>query len=155
MTTKTAGSSSTQHVALGYPISIPSHSLPSLSSSSQTGVNAGPSTQGGTASTSSSASIVNPNTLALSLPHSNQSVPIIQVDAQSLHYLTLEMPKTLRASTKNNIRKRRKGIKQLSEAGFSVDGLTSDLSEADEIEDEMIKRLETIGSHVGANFAER
>ena len=45
----------------------------------------------------------------------------------------------------------------MKEAGFSVEGLTADNPDTmiEETEDEVIKRLESIGSHVGSNFAER
>jgi hypothetical protein len=45
----------------------------------------------------------------------------------------------------------------MKEAGFSVDPtmIKEGLAAKEEEEEEMIKRLEMIGSHVGANFAER
>ena len=55
------------------------------------------------------------------------------------------------------MRRTKLGVASLKEAGFSVDGLLSStsLSPSEELEEEVIKRLEVIGSHVGANFAER
>lgn len=149
-------------VSLGQPIPVSTHFQPSHASISQSSlggtaasqaVGAGTSSQ----STSASSSLVNPTSLALSLPHSNQSLPLIHVDAQALHYLTLEMPNALRSSARRSMRRTKLGVASLKEAGFSVDGLLSStsLSPSEELEEEVIKRLEVIGSHVGANFAER
>lgn len=156
-----------QQISLGQTIPIPTHALPFHATSSQSSLSgATGSHSSGTGSVaassnaaSSSSSLVNPTTLALSLPHSNQSVPIIHVDSQALHYLTLEMPNALRASTRKSLRRKRKGLASLKEAGFSIEGLlppegTTSTTEEEE-EEELVRRLEMIGSHVGANFAER
>jgi hypothetical protein len=166
-----ASKSPPERMSLGQNIPIPGHFIPSFSSSSssQTTVGNTAGSQGVTSGVNSSShalnsspaassSLVNPATLALSLPHSTQSLPITHVDSQALHYLTLEMPDALRSGVKRSLRKRKQGVKSLQEAGFSVDGLLGSLpgvSPADELESEVIKRLESIGSHVGANFAER
>ena len=149
-------------VALGQPITIATHALPSHASTSQTSLSASAgavagSSQNAANSTSSSSSLVNPATLALSLPHSNHSIPIIHVDSQALHYLTLEMPNALRASTRRSLNRRKRGLQSLKDAGFNVDSslIREGVAARAEEEDEVIKRLEMIGSHVGANFAER
>lgn len=151
-----------ERVSLGQAIPVPTHVLPSHASSSQSNLSGTTtSSQGlggvGASSSSSSSSLVNPTTLALSLPHSSQSLPVIHVDSQALHYLTLEMPNALRAGAKKSLRRRKQGVASLKEAGFSVDGLlgSTNVNPSEELESEVIKRLETIGSHVGANFAEK
>ncbi|UZJ54318.1 hypothetical protein CBS101457_003638 [Exobasidium rhododendri] len=148
-----------ERVSLGQTVPVPSHVLPSHATISQTSLNGATSSQGPSSSHSGpqSSSLVNPTTLALSLPHSTQSLPIIQVDSQALHYLTLEMPNTLRAGAKKSLRRRKRGVASLREAGFNVDGMLgpADATTPEELEGEVIIRLEAIGSHVGANFAER
>lgn len=135
-------------LSLGQPVPIASHFIPTNSthgsSSSSANVNA----------TASSSSLVNPTSLALSLPHSDHSVPISHVDVQSLHYLTIEMPNVLRNSARRNVKKRKRVIEEMQEAGLSVEGLTISTGQQNE-DEEVIKRLEAIGSHVGATFVER
>lgn len=164
-----------QRLSLGQPIPMTAHVVPAAGTASTSSGSAAASTgtaaAAGAASSSSSSSLINPTSLALSLPHSAHSVPVPLVDAQALHYLTLEMSHALRASAQRSARRRRRGLAMMQEAGFDVDPVdfaaSSDasqqqqqqgvqtLEDSDGDETEVIKRLEAIGSHVGATFAER
>lgn len=117
---------------------------------------------------SSSSSLVNPSSLALALPHSSHSVSVPLVDVQALQYLSLEMPHALRAGAQRSARRRRRGLAMMREAGFDIDpadfeddGIASQLQVngdhgvSGDSDADVIARLEAIGSHVGATFAER
>ncbi|PWN36580.1 uncharacterized protein FA14DRAFT_4348 [Meira miltonrushii] len=124
-------------LSLGQPVPIASHFVPTSSthSSSSSANNAN--------ATASSSSLVNPTSLALSLPHSDHSVPLM-----------IEMPNVLRNSARRNLKKRKRVIEEMQEAGLSVEGLTVSAGPQNE-DEEVIKRLEAIGSHIGSTFVER
>lgn len=149
--TSTTPAEPPERLSLGQPVPVASHIVPI-------------STQGGPSHSAAGTSLVNPVSLALSLPHSSHSVPVSQVDAQALNYLTLEMPHVLRASTRKSAKRRRQGLLQMKEEGFDVDVselratnyvTTNVIQACQEIDEEVIKKLEVIGSHVGASFIER
>lgn len=118
------------------------HSLPALRNPVQPNANA-----------ADASPLVTIHSLNLSLPHPPQSDPYI--DALPYHLLLCEMPNVLRHSTRRAVKRRRRLVDEMQDAGLSNQRSINGEDPTAEEENELEYRLESIGAAVGANLAER